>query len=148
MKLNWGTSIVIAFLAFIAFIMYFVITITTNTEYDHDLVTEEYYKKELAFQDKLEKEQNTINSGYTIQHKKTAEGLQLIFPDRLTYSKIKGTVFLYRPSDKKLDFEIPFSLSGHHLLIPDKHLLDGRWNIAIEWTYQGNDYFIRKEILY
>ncbi len=47
MKINWGTGIVIAFVAFIAFIMYFVINMITNKKYDHDLVTEDYYKEEL-----------------------------------------------------------------------------------------------------
>ena len=39
MKLNWGTGIVLAIVAFIGFIMYFVITMSTDTAYSHDLVT-------------------------------------------------------------------------------------------------------------
>ena len=47
MKFNWGTGIVLAFIGFISFIMYFVINMNTNDKYDHDLVTEDYYKQEL-----------------------------------------------------------------------------------------------------
>lgn len=50
MKLNWGTGIVIAFIGFIAFIMYFIITMSVNANYDHDLVVENYYAEELAYQ--------------------------------------------------------------------------------------------------
>ncbi|MCK5400025.1 MAG: FixH family protein, partial [Flavobacteriaceae bacterium] len=50
MKMNWGTGIVIAFIGFIAFIMFFVITMSTNKKYEHDLVTEDYYKEELEYQ--------------------------------------------------------------------------------------------------
>ena len=44
MKFNWGTGIVLAFIAFISFIMYFVISMNTNNKYDHDLVSENYYR--------------------------------------------------------------------------------------------------------
>ena len=40
MKFNWGTGIVIAIMAFMGFILYFVITMSTNNSYSHDLVTE------------------------------------------------------------------------------------------------------------
>ncbi|WGU68469.1 FixH family protein [Capnocytophaga canimorsus] len=49
MKINWGTGIVLAFVFFIAFILYFVIQMSTNKKYDHELVTEEYYKKRIGF---------------------------------------------------------------------------------------------------
>ena len=40
MKWNWGTGVVIVMAAFICFIMYFVIKMSTDTNYTHDLVTE------------------------------------------------------------------------------------------------------------
>jgi hypothetical protein len=51
----------------------------------------------------------------------------------LIQKKIKGKVSLYRPSNKKLDFEIPISLSdATTLLIPKKvwQAVDGTliWN--------------------
>ncbi|UNY99181.1 FixH family protein [Zhouia spongiae] len=148
MKFNWGTGIVIAFALFIAFIMYMVITMSTDKKYDHDLVTDEYYKKELSFQDKLDKEQQTLNAGYDISIKKNEKGLLISFPGQINDSEITGKVFLYRPSNKQLDFEIPFSTSNHLLLIPDNRLLDGRWNIEVDWKYNDSSYLNKKEITY
>lgn len=45
MKINWGTGIVLAFIGFITFILYFVFRMSTDDSANHDLVTEEYYKK-------------------------------------------------------------------------------------------------------
>jgi hypothetical protein len=53
MKFNWGTGIVLAFIGFISFIMYFIIIMMTDNTYDHDLVTENYYKQELEFQNDI-----------------------------------------------------------------------------------------------
>jgi hypothetical protein len=55
MKINWGTSIFIAFVCFISFIMYFVITMSTDSAYKHDLVIEDYYGQELQFQNDIDK---------------------------------------------------------------------------------------------
>ena len=80
--------------------------------------------------------------------KKTSEGLVIEFPQDLDIKNISGKVFLYRPSNKKFDFEMPISLSNHTLLIPDKSLLDGRWNIKVDWQYNKNLYLYKKDITY
>jgi nitrogen fixation protein FixH len=148
MKVNWGTAIVLAFVGFIGFIMYFVISMATNDKYDHDLVVENYYQKELKFQTDIDKEENSKNLKTNVSWKKTQDGILVEFPKNLGIENIKGKVFLYRPSNKHLDFEIPISLSNHNLLIPDNKLLDGRWNISIDWTYNNESYLFKDAINY
>jgi hypothetical protein len=148
MKINWGTAIVIAFVLFISFIMYFVITMSMDKKYQHDLVIEDYYGQELEFQEDIDKEEYSKTLTSDITWIKTAEGIEIIFPKNLNIVGIEGKVFLYRPSNKHLDFEIPISLSNHNLLIPDKRLLDGRWNLKVDWTYNNKEYLFKKEITY
>jgi hypothetical protein len=148
MKLNWGTGIVLAFIGFIAFILYFVINMITNEKYNHDLVTEDYYKAELEYQNDIDKETNSKSLSKSITYKKTDEGLVVYFPEDLQPEKIEGKLFLYRPSNKQLDFETTLSLSKSHLLIPDNRLVDGRWNIKIDWQYNGKSYLFKKDLIY
>ena len=148
MKINWGTGIVIAFVGFIGFIMYFIITMSVNDKYDHDLVTEDYYGEELQYQNDIDKLKNSNELETNISSKKTAEGLQINFPEDLDYKKITGKMFLYRPSNKQLDFETAISLSKPYLLIPDKRLVDGRWNIKVDWKYQDKSYLYKETINY
>jgi len=148
MKINWGTGIVIAFIGFIAFIMYFVVSMNINDKYKHDLVTEEYYKEELAFQNDIDKLNNAKTLETDITYNKTEKGLVIEFPKHLDVEKITGKMFLYRPSNKQLDFETSISLSKSHLLIPDKRLVDGRWNIKVDWQYNGKSYLYKASIIY
>ncbi|MEO8774138.1 MAG: FixH family protein [Gelidibacter sp.] len=148
MKINWGTGIVLAFIAFISFIMYFVISMSTNKKIESDLVTENYYGQELEFENDLHKQRNAQKLKENIKFKRIPEGLVITFPEDMDPSDISGKVFLYRPSNKQLDFESSISLSEHNLLIPDKRLLDGRWNIKVDWQYKGNSYVYKKEIVY
>ena len=148
MKINWGTGIVLAFIGFISFIMYFVISMNINRKYDHDLVTEDYYKQELQFQNEIDKESNAKTLEENIGWEKTNEGIIIKFPKTLKTEKITGKVFLYRPSSKQFDFETTISLSNHNLLIPDNRLLDGRWNIKVDWQYNGKSYLFKQQIIY
>lgn len=148
MKINWGTSIVIAIAAFICFIMYMVITMVTDKRYNHDLVTEDYYQKELLFQGKINAANNAKGLSSPIRVKKVTSGLKIIFPKDLDPKGIKGKVFLYRPSNKKLDFEMPISITDTYLLVPEKHLLGGRWDIDVSFTYKDKEYLHSQKIKY
>ena len=96
----------------------------------------------------INKENNSKSLEVNIKREKTTEGLLLEFPETLNIENITGKVFLYRPSNKQFDFETDISLSNHNLLIPDKRLLDGRWNIKVDWQYNGTGYLFKKEIIY
>ncbi len=148
MKFNWGTGIVVAIIAFIGFIMYFVITMSTDNSYSHDLVTDQYYQQELKYQDEINAEINANKLEEKLSIVKTNKGLTVNFPKYFTPKNISGKVFLYRPSSKQLDFEIPISISKSYLLVPEQRLVDGRWNIKILWKYKNKDYLIKKELVY
>ncbi|HTO35427.1 MAG TPA: FixH family protein, partial [Flavobacterium sp.] len=62
-------------------------------------------------------------------------------------TNITGTVSLYRPSNQKLDFEIPISISDSHLLIPKHSLVGGRWDITVNWKYNEKE-FLNSENIY
>jgi hypothetical protein len=70
----------------------------------------------------------------------------IVFPKIYDSKKITGKVSLYRPSNKKLDFEIPLSLTNSTLLIPKKSLVGGRWDITIDWQYDGKLYTTKEDL--
>ncbi len=148
MKINWGTGIVLAFIAFISFILFFVIRMNLDDKSNHDLVTEEYYKAELTYQKDLDAQNNSKDTNNNLIVEKTPEGLLVKFPENLEFEKVKGKVSLYRPSNKHLDFDFPISLSNSNLLVPDKRLLDGRWDIKVFWSYKDEDFLLKKSITY
>lgn len=147
MKINWGTAIVIAFSLFISFILYFVIKVQSDSKYDNDLVVEEYYKHDAHFGDEMQRVQNAQDLAVKPVFILADNGVTIVFPDAFVPKDIQGKVSLYRPSNKKLDFEIPISLSDvTTLLIPKKSLAGGRWDINMEWQYGGKLYLSKKTI--
>jgi len=135
MKINWGVGIVIAFGLFITFILYFVVMVQSDSKYDNDLVVEEYYKHDAKFGDEMARIQNVEDLAQKPTINIVSNGVEIV-------------VSLYRPSNKKLDFQIPISLSdATTLLIPIKSLVGGRWGVNMEWQYDGKSY-LSKETIY
>ncbi|GGG88979.1 cytochrome Cbb3 oxidase maturation protein CcoH [Polaribacter pacificus] len=148
-KMNWGFGVVAAFVLFIGFILYFVISMGTSKNLEYDLVSKDYYKDELKFQDQINANKNSKNLKQDLTILKTKEGLKIMFPKEMETKKIEGKVFLYRPSNKQLDFETPIVVSdSSYLLMPDKRLLGGRWNITVSWSYKDQKYLFKKELFY
>lgn len=148
MKINWGTGLVIGMVLFMGFIIFLVIQMTTNNNLDHDLVTDNYYQKEMELQQNINAQQNTARMSKQITGTKTNGGYILEFPENYDPEKITGNVFLYRPSNKILDFQLPLQLTNSKLLIPDNRLLGGRWNITVDWEYEKEAYRFEKKISY
>ncbi len=146
MKINWGTSIVIAFALFMSFILYFVIKVQSNSKYDNELVVEEYYKNDAKYDAEMTRVQNAKNLDAKPVIKLMNEGISIVFPQQFDSKKIAGKVSLYRPSSKILDFEVPISLSDSTLLIPKKSLLGGRWDLTIDWQYDGVPYTMKEQL--
>lgn len=146
MKINWGTCIVIAFTLFISFILYFVLKVQSDSKYDNELVVEEYYKHDVHFQDEMARIQNAHDLKAKPVITIDANGITIVFPADFTPAAIKGTVALYRPSNKKFDFQVPISLSNSSMSIPKSKLIGGVWDINMEWQYNGKPYLTKEEI--
>ena len=146
MKLNWGTSIVIAFVLFIGFIMFMVVQMLTDKALEYDLVVESYYQKELTFQDDLDSAQKAADLKHSVEVDIIPQGIQVVFPPEFDTSKIKGEIYLYRPSDKALDFTVQLKLDDKTFLVPQSLLQKGKWEVNLKFNHKGEDYFIQQQI--
>lgn len=146
--IGWGTGVVIAFGLFMTFILYFVFTVQSDSKYDNELVVEEYYKHDANFGEEMTRIENATNLAQKPIINTVSSGIEIVFPEDFITKDVTGKVSLYRPSNKKLDFEVPISLSNATtLLIPKKSLAGGRWDINMEWQYKGKSY-LSKETIY
>ena len=121
---------------------------STDSRAEHDLVTEEYYKEELAYQQEINAQTNASKLATQVQIIKGEEWLEISLPMEFNAQNTKGSVSFYSPSNKQLDFDLPLSWSKSHLLIPDKRLLDGRWDIKVYWEQNGKAYLHKESIVY
>lgn len=139
LKWNWGTGIALAYTAFALMIIAFVITSFSK---QIDLVTPDYYAKELVFQDQIEKEQRSRALSEDVSFMMGSEQLDIQFPQEMKSTKISGNVQLFCPVDAKKDisFAIEADSNGKQI-IPLNQVKAGRYKLQISWKANDLEYY-------
>ncbi len=148
MKINWGTGLALALGAFAIFILSFVYKTFTNDKYDHHLVSEEYYKDEVNYQQEIDAVANAKRLNEPIQLENIEKGILITFPSDLATKQINGTIAFQRASNIKLDFDFPIDLSKNTLLIPADKLVEGLYSVKINWTVDTTAYLFKDKHMY
>jgi hypothetical protein len=138
-KFNWGWGIAMLYTAFALFILFLVYKTTTV---NIDLVTPDYYKKELAYQEQINKVKRTSKLTEPLQWTVSNRKVTLTFPKQTTASRVKASVLFYRPSDSSKDFKIEVSpdTSGSCIIVSEK-LSRGIYRMQVDWSVDGVAYY-------
>lgn len=147
-RLSWGTGIVIAMVSFMIFILSFVYKSIAMKEYQHELVSEDYYHDELHYQEEIDKMDNAKILKNDIELKNSKEGISIIFPDELNEKDISGTIYFQRLSNEKLDFSEEIELSDHKQLISSDKLVSGKWIVKVDWKSGDDEYLFKDSWFY
>lgn len=142
----WPRVIIVFFILFAIFIGNFV---RMAMKSDVDLVSKDYYQKEIAFQDHINTVAQTKDNNAEIQVTLAEAAGQLViaFPEFYQGQKVTGKVNFFRPSDAKLDFEIPLNLNdSRQQFIPVEKLQRGSWKVQISTTANGKNFFTEQTI--
>lgn len=139
MTLNWGHRLTIAFIAFAGFI-FFLIYKTTQSHFD--LVSKDYYKDELAYQQVIDgtNQANKLSSSILVEQQK--EQISIQFPLEMKQKKAEGTIFFYCTADSRKDKKIAIKLSEDAVqLIPAKEILPGKYVVKTTWKADNQNYY-------
>ena len=147
--MNWGKSIVLAFIVFISFIMFFLVKTFTQKEYDYDLVSEHYYEDELGFQKDIDHEKNVEKLLKKVVFKTAEDSVTIVLPNE-SKQVIIGKINFYRPSNQKLDFIQTINSKNNEFVFTSDKLVKGRWDVSITWHYKNNpkEVYFKKDKLY
>ncbi len=144
-KWNWGTGILLSIIVFMAILVSIVYVFMNQ---DVDLVTKDYYSKELKYQDRINKINNTTELGKEIDILFRDNIVSLTFPDSVFDKKASGTIYFYRPSGSKKDFTVPLAvLNNNTQLVNTASLEKGLWRVKVEWGMGGKDFYTEKSII-
>lgn len=137
--MNWGTWIVISFIIF-AIGTFAMVYISMSTRVD--LVTDDYYEKELKYQDHIDLVKGTNALEQPVGMEMTPDMLRISFPNIGAKASYSGAIQLFRPSDKKSDFILPVSIdSGYTQSIPIGLFTQGLWRVKISWSVETRNYY-------
>jgi hypothetical protein len=139
MTFNWGHKLTLGFLAFAGMIVYMVIQ-SMNTHYD--LVSNEYYKEELQYQQVIDgtSRANQLSSQITV----TQAGKQLIIqlPNEMQHTTVTGSLLFYSADNSKKDKTITLQTNEQaRQIIDSRAFIPGKYTVKIRWQGNGEQYF-------
>ncbi|GAB3269635.1 FixH family protein [Larkinella harenae] len=139
--MNWGKSIVLVFVVFAGFIGSLVFLMTRQRV---DLVRDDYYQTEMAYQLQIERAARTarLGSSFDLTYDADHQQIAFAFPDSVQ----SGKVSLYRPSDRRQDTFVSLNPKQERQTISTAKLAKGYWKIQFSWSDGRQDYFTEKPL--
>ncbi len=138
-KMNWGTGLAIVlglFVLSMAYTMYLV------TQQRYDLVTADYYEKELAYQETIDRQENALALSGKSALKMVDGKIQLQFPQELIGQTAQAHIELYCQTDARKDFTLKEeNWTVAHVHLPAQKMTTGKWIAKVKLDTQDQQYY-------
>lgn len=138
-KLNWGWRISILYSGFVVFMLFMAFKTTTVKD---DLVTPDYYAKELEYQQHIDKQERANQLKEKPIWQVTGNQIAIKFPGELVAKNVKAEVNFYNNAEAKKDFKITCTPDTSGVCAIDaQQLQQGVYQLQIDWSAGGVTYY-------
>ncbi len=145
LKLNWGTRIAMLYIGFVALIA---VMITLSMRQKIELVSDDYYDKELVFQTKIDEMNNANALSGKVDHSIEDNFFVIHFPTEFKDRVVSGNVLFFRPSDSSKDLKTEIKLDADlNQKIDLKSLSKGMYKMQVSWSVDNTPYFSEETIV-
>ena len=142
MRISWGKGIVIAMSLFVIFIVSLSITLMTR---QIDLDSDDYYKKEINYQEEID-QINNMNQLVSKPEVEIKNNMLLVkLPERIAFTNVE--LIIQRPDNNKLDQK--FAIEGTRFFsFPLEKLVKGKYNYKLKCVANGKVCLKKGEIYF
>jgi hypothetical protein len=141
--MSWGYKILLVYGIFVTGIL---LMVFKSSSQKMDLVTTDYYEKELKYQEKIDESGRTNALSEPLRYEVKGNQMQIHFPKDFAGKKITGTAELYCPSNKDRDVTKEFNIQDAALEIAIPAVNRGQYELHISWQVEGVSYYFEQKI--
>jgi hypothetical protein len=149
-RMHWGAAIAAVYITFASATVSFVVFAVGKPV---ELVSADYYERSLKHDTHMQALANAdaLGTAVRVVAADDAPAIDIVMPARQSSGVtggLKGTVTLYRPSDRAADRVVPLSLDARgHQRIAVSGAPRGRWVVKLEWHSAGQDFYREQAVL-
>ncbi len=143
MQINWGKKLIIVYSVFVLGMGFMVYQCTRQKT---DMVTSNYYEKELKYQEVIDGLQNanSLSTAISIEQDDQASITLTMPPESI---QAKGSVEFYRPSDASKDFSAALLMDDNGKQFFDRgKFIDGLYKVKVNWEKDGRQFYAEQSI--
>lgn len=141
--MSWGYKILFVYLAFVAGIAVVVIK-SSNDKID--LVTKDYYAKELKYQDRIDALKRTKALSSQLQYEVKDNKVFITLPAVFESKEVNGDILLYYAADDNKDVKKAFTSSNRTTAIDLPAAAKGSYHLQVSWVCEGYAYYFEENL--
>jgi hypothetical protein len=141
--MNWGYKILIVYLVFVAGI---VVMVAKSSIQKVDLVTPDYYAKELKFQERIDAVKRTRALASKVKYEIKDNKILITLPAEFDLKEVKGNAMMYYAADNSKDAKKDFITNNRVTEIELPSAAKGSYQLQVSWIEGGYNYYFEENI--
>ncbi|MGN6249083.1 MAG: FixH family protein [Ginsengibacter sp.] len=142
--MNWGYKILIVYLSFIAGILFLVFKSSSQKV---DLVTPDYYQKELKYEQKIDEAERAQSLSSPLQYEVDGNKISIIFPGEMKGKLINAKTLLYYAADENRDSVYQLQTDSAKVVINLPARDKGMYEVKMDWNVDSTRYYSEHKVL-
>ncbi len=140
--MSWGNKLVFVFIGFAMLIGTLVYKAMTTK---FELVTKDYYKEELRYQDKIDGAANASAAGnITLVQENGVVKIQL--PQSLQAKTVEGEAWFYCKTKAANDKRVPLKMENGAMVFGESEFAKDNYELKLQFTADTKQYYYREYI--
>lgn len=142
--MNWGYKIMIVYGVFVAGIL---LLVFQSSKQNIELVTTDYYAKELVYQQQIDAAKHTAALPSQVQVRRDSNNIIVQFPDTFDRKEVTGELHLYYPANETKDRVKRFSTNNKEVVLPIGQQNRGMHYLMLHFSCDGTPYYFEQKMI-
>ncbi len=142
--MNWGYKILFVYLFFVAGILLLVFKSSSEKV---DLVTKDYYQKELKYEQKIDEAERAQSLSSPLQYEVSNNKVLITFPEEMKGKAITAHTLLYYAADETRDsvYNLHTDSAKLVMILPESD--KGMYELKMDWKVDTTKYYSEHKVL-
>ncbi len=143
MKISWGWKIGLLYSCFVVLMVGLVVA---SSRQHFDLVSKDYYEKEIAYQEVIDAGKNQSGLSRPLSIHANEHSVTIEFPEEFRAKVLSGEIKFYAPVNAEWDRSFKIIAENNSMVISRSDLKNTRYTVKISCTIDGKNYYQESDI--
>ncbi len=133
-------------IVYLAFAAGIAIMVIKSSSQKIDLVTPDYYSKELKYQERIDAVKRTEALSAKVKYEIKNSSIIITLPAEFDSKEVNGNILVYYPADNSRDIKKDFTTNNRTAAIEISATAKGSYRLQLNWIAEGYAYYFEENL--